>query len=120
MSSVRYPGVCRLQFLSIWTRLKCRFVKGLDSIRNTSFPGCDRGFGHTLTTKLSLEGYTVYASCLDVDGEGALSLKKLPDVNVLLLDVTNENSVEKAAIRLNQDLRHTGACVDFLSISGTQ
>lgn len=60
--------------------------------------GCDTGFGHLLAKKLSNYGFTVFAGCLQPNGEGA---KKLLTENrekliIVPLDVTKDESVEAA------------------------
>ncbi|GBO24479.1 hypothetical protein AVEN_268091-1 [Araneus ventricosus] len=60
-------------------------------------PWCDSGFGHKLAQKLDDLGLQVFAGCLNPDGEGAKSLKKTASakLQVLPLDVTSEESVDK-------------------------
>ncbi len=62
-----------------------------------TFSGCDRGFGETLSSRLALEGYTVYAGCLDLNSEGANRLSQYTKVHVFHVDVTSNVSVQKAA-----------------------
>lgn len=71
-------------------------------------PGCDRGFGQTLATKLALDGFRVYAGCLDGNSDGARQLQALSKVTVVPVDVTSDKSVEEAIRKLNSDLWDTG------------
>ncbi|XP_045212523.2 short-chain dehydrogenase/reductase family 9C member 7-like [Mercenaria mercenaria] len=70
--------------------------------------GCDRGFGETLACKLALEGYEVYAGCLDLASDGAKRLQNYSKVTVLQLDVTDDKSVEGAKQTLFQHLSEKG------------
>jgi len=62
--------------------------------------GCDSGFGLLLAKHLHQLGMTVFAGCLlkDKNGQGAMELQKIKSDNfyVLQLDVTSDESVEKA------------------------
>lgn len=70
--------------------------------------GCDRGFGETLACKLALEGYEVYAGCLDLASEGAKRLLNYSKVTVLQIDVTDDKSVENGVQTLYQNLSQKG------------
>ncbi|KAI1280343.1 Short-chain dehydrogenase/reductase family 9C member 7 [Halotydeus destructor] len=61
--------------------------------------GCDSGFGQRLTVALDKLGYSVYAGCLfpDKEGAGVLRRKCSDRVKVVQIDVTSQESVEKAA-----------------------
>ena len=61
-----------------------------------------------MATKLALDGFHVYAGCLDTNSEGAAQLQTLSKVTVLQVDVTSDKSVEEASRRLKTDLRDTG------------
>lgn len=60
--------------------------------------GCDTGFGHLLAKKLSNYGFTVFAGCLQPNGEGAKKLLREHHENLIIvpLDVTKDESVEAA------------------------
>ena len=73
------------------------------------FSGCDRGFGETLASKLALDGYTIYAGCLDVNSDGAKHLANNPNVRVIKIDVTKQSDVDAAARLLNQELWERGS-----------
>lgn len=70
--------------------------------------GCDRGFGETLASRLALEGYNVYAGCLDTNSEGANRLYSYSNIIVLHIDVTDNKSVDGAVKMLEQKLFETG------------
>ena len=57
--------------------------------------GCDSGMGLETTTYLSGKGYHVFAACLTEDGKKNLSSNA--NVTPLVLDVTREEEVAKAA-----------------------
>jgi 3-hydroxybutyrate dehydrogenase len=60
--------------------------------------GCDSGFGNMLAKRLIENDFTVFAGCLDPNGEGAKKLKESarPDLHILHLDVTNDQHLAKA------------------------
>lgn len=70
--------------------------------------GCDRGFGETLASRLALDGYEVFAGCLDPNSEGASRLRKYSTVTVLQVDVTDDKSVKIATEVLNSRLYKKG------------
>jgi NADP-dependent 3-hydroxy acid dehydrogenase YdfG len=59
---------------------------------NTTFLGCDTGFGYQLAEKLHKDGFKVFAGCLQKsqNGEGAQQLAS-QGIDVLQLDVTSES-----------------------------
>ncbi|XP_044148351.1 short-chain dehydrogenase/reductase family 9C member 7-like [Bufo gargarizans] len=60
--------------------------------------GCDSGFGNQLAHRLLDMGFTVFATCLFPDGEGAQSLithASPGQVKVIRLDVTSDKEVEQ-------------------------
>ncbi|XP_060591366.1 17-beta-hydroxysteroid dehydrogenase type 6-like [Ruditapes philippinarum] len=86
--------------------LRRKYIKAGD--RAVFITGCDRGFGETLACKLALEGYEVYAGCLDTASDGAKRLQTYSKVTVLQVDVTNDKSVESATQTLFQNLSQKG------------
>ncbi|GIZ02122.1 hypothetical protein CEXT_484432 [Caerostris extrusa] len=60
---------------------------------------CDTGFGNAFARKLDAEGFLVFASCLNPAGPGATELNKETSerLKILGMDVTNDESVAKAA-----------------------
>ncbi|GFT04203.1 estradiol 17-beta-dehydrogenase 2 [Nephila pilipes] len=69
--------------------------------------GCDHGFGHMLAKKLDSEGFYVYASCLYPSGPGATDLRQKSSnrLKILELDVTRDESVQKAVEFVKADLK---------------
>ncbi|GBM51138.1 Estradiol 17-beta-dehydrogenase 2 [Araneus ventricosus] len=61
--------------------------------------GCARGFGKLIAQHLDSKGFQVFASCLNPDSPGADDLRKRCSsrLQILQLDVTKDESVEKAA-----------------------
>jgi len=57
--------------------------------------GCDSGFGFSLAQHLASQGVLVVAGCF-VMKEGADKLKSIPNITVIRLDVTSEESIEEA------------------------
>uniref|UniRef100_UPI00398E598B D-beta-hydroxybutyrate dehydrogenase, mitochondrial n=1 Tax=Pristiophorus japonicus TaxID=55135 RepID=UPI00398E598B len=72
--------------------------------------GCDMGFGHLLAKQLDQLGFRVFAGCLFPDGQGAQSLKKecSSELNILKLDVTLDEDVEKAKAFVEANLPAKG------------
>ncbi|KAB7503761.1 D-beta-hydroxybutyrate dehydrogenase, mitochondrial [Armadillidium nasatum] len=68
--------------------------------------GCDTGFGHQLAVRLDKLGFKVYAGCLFPEGEGAKLLKEETSerVKVIRIDVTNDDTIQKAYKRVKTDL----------------
>ncbi|XP_021353832.1 D-beta-hydroxybutyrate dehydrogenase, mitochondrial-like [Mizuhopecten yessoensis] len=90
-----------LAFLSlsaIWRMLTFRCVPNLET-RSVLITGCDTGFGHALAKRMASVGVTVYAGCLNPEGEGAKLLNKASsseNIHIIPLDVTSEESVMNA------------------------
>ncbi|XP_070383376.1 D-beta-hydroxybutyrate dehydrogenase, mitochondrial-like isoform X2 [Dermacentor albipictus] len=68
--------------------------------------GCDTGFGHRLTKRLSRDGFLVFAGCLSSTSDGAKQLRASSNVEVLQLDVTKQEQVDDA---LHAVKKHLGA-----------
>lgn len=58
--------------------------------------GCDSGFGNLLCKKLDRKGFRVLAGCLTEKGADDLKRVAGPYLKTVLLDVTNQDSVQKA------------------------
>lgn len=69
--------------------------------------GCDSGFGHMLAQRLDDLGFHVFAGCLFPDGDGARTLRKSASscLHIVTLDVTNGDSVLKAAAYVEENLK---------------
>ncbi|XP_028928509.1 retinol dehydrogenase 5 [Ornithorhynchus anatinus] len=59
--------------------------------------GCDSGFGRLLALRLQRRGWSVLAACLTPTGADALQREASPGLRTTLLDVTDPNSVQRAA-----------------------
>ncbi|XP_063420093.1 D-beta-hydroxybutyrate dehydrogenase, mitochondrial-like isoform X1 [Mytilus trossulus] len=66
--------------------------------------GCDTGFGHFISIRLAKDGFIVYAGVLDLNGRGANKLKdrKLPNLHLVQLDVTNSVHIQEAVNRVQK------------------
>ncbi|XP_034021946.1 retinol dehydrogenase 5 [Thalassophryne amazonica] len=58
--------------------------------------GCDTGFGNLLCKKLDHKGFRVLAGCLTEKGADGLKRVAGPHLETVLLDVTNQESIQKA------------------------
>ncbi|XP_046363973.2 17-beta-hydroxysteroid dehydrogenase type 6-like [Haliotis rufescens] len=94
-----------------FTALQRKRVRSLSAYgRTVLITGCDTGIGYGLAQRLLLEGFTVIATCLDVEGPGARELKKNRSgrVHVIRLDVTSDESVELCFERARKICKGTG------------
>ncbi|XP_071147897.1 D-beta-hydroxybutyrate dehydrogenase, mitochondrial-like [Mytilus edulis] len=59
--------------------------------------GCDTGFGHDLAYRLVDDGFIVFAGVLNYNGKGACELRNrnLRNLNVVQLDLTKSNEIDK-------------------------
>lgn len=64
--------------------------------------GCDSGFGFEVAQSLAHDGFLVFAGCLQPNGTGAQKLKDScgGNVEILDLDVTSDEKVQKCADRI--------------------
>lgn len=98
-----------------------RWLIGAIKIRNLSqksvfITGCDTGFGHLLALKCLQHGMTVFAGCLTETGGDSLTKLSvgLPGkLHIIRLDVTDENSVKKAAEATKTLLKGRGSHKNF-------
>eukprot|EP01104_Vermistella_antarctica_P002700 TRINITY_DN12917_c0_g1_i1.p1 TRINITY_DN12917_c0_g1~~TRINITY_DN12917_c0_g1_i1.p1 ORF type:complete len:320 (+),score=77.33 TRINITY_DN12917_c0_g1_i1:25-960(+) len=58
--------------------------------------GCDTGFGHLTALRLDAAGIHVFAGCLTKEGVSSLNKKGSKNLIAFQLDVTSDESVEKA------------------------
>ncbi|KAM4770887.1 D-beta-hydroxybutyrate dehydrogenase, mitochondrial-like [Rhinophrynus dorsalis] len=73
--------------------------------------GCDSGFGNLLAQRLLSMGFTVFATCLFPDGEGAQSLKRYssPDqLKIVRLNVSSEKEMADAKEFVQNNLPEKG------------
>ncbi|KAL3195128.1 hypothetical protein MRX96_045748 [Rhipicephalus microplus] len=86
----------------VWARVFVTEVSGEG--KAVLITGCDTGFGNRLVKRLSRKGFLVFASCLHFNSPGASDLKGFSNVNVLELDVTKQEQVDKAFITIKKHL----------------
>ncbi|GFU53622.1 d-beta-hydroxybutyrate dehydrogenase, mitochondrial [Trichonephila clavipes] len=69
--------------------------------------GCDSGFGFELANRLDELGLHVFAGCLFPEGDGAKALKKSTSnrLHVVPMDVTSDESVDKALKYVTQKIK---------------
>ncbi|KAM4693824.1 retinol dehydrogenase 7-like [Discoglossus pictus] len=102
---------CLLLFILIFMRRRHRPVYLDPEGRAVLITGCDSGFGNLLARKLQHLGFTVFATCLFPDGEGAQSLIKdsFPDrLKVIRLDVTSDKEMAEAKQYVQSNLPEKG------------
>lgn len=103
----------------VWARVFVTDVSGEG--RAVLITGCDTGFGHRLAKRLSRKGFLVFASCISFTSPGASELKGFSNVNVLELDVTKQEQVDKAFDTIKKHLgkRQLSAVVANAGIGST-
>ncbi|XP_022660332.1 retinol dehydrogenase 16-like isoform X2 [Varroa destructor] len=82
-------------------------MKNLSSAKKAVLvTGCDSGFGLVLCKRLVATGFSVFAACSDLDGEGAKELRghHSKKIRVIEMDVTSEESVKTAAFHVKRFL----------------
>ncbi|MFT7807000.1 corticosteroid 11-beta-dehydrogenase isozyme 2-like [Arapaima gigas] len=86
--------------------------------------GCDSGFGKTAAQRLDAMGFEVFASVLDLSGEGARELQRVCSSRLTLIqmDITQSQEIEQALNRTKAKLglrglwglvNNAGVCVNF-------
>lgn len=70
--------------------------------------GCDTGFGNLLCKKLDRKGFRVLAGCLTEKGADDLKRVAGPYLKTVLLDVTSQDSTEKAMEWTKQEVGDKG------------
>lgn len=86
----------------LWKKL---FVKPLPvDGKAVLITGCDSGFGHALATRLSRDGFVVFAGCIDSQSDGARVLGKQRNTTVLQMDITKADQVDAAFDKVQQAL----------------
>ena len=66
--------------------------------------GCDTGFGRRLVLRLDTMGFHVFAACLTSSGSQQLSSETSERVRTILMDVTNDDDIERAAKEVREAL----------------
>ncbi|MEE6474421.1 hypothetical protein FKM82_010374 [Ascaphus truei] len=105
-----YCVLLLLPFL-IYSRSRCRPVCLDPEGRAVLITGCDSGFGNLLAHRLQFMGFTVFATCLFPEGEGAQSLIKNSapgKLKVVRLDVTSDKEVAEVKQYVQDNLPEKG------------
>lgn len=73
---------------------------GSDSLCSGVSAGCDSGFGKTTAKHLDSMGFEVFATVLDLMGDGARELKRTcsPRLTLLQVDITQPQQVQQALL----------------------
>lgn len=86
--------------------------------------GCDSGFGKATVMRLDSLGFEVFATVLDVNGEGARELQKMcsPRLTLFQVDITQPKQVQQALMDTKAKLglrglwglvNNAGVCINF-------
>uniref|UniRef100_A0A3Q3KXQ3 Retinol dehydrogenase 1 n=1 Tax=Mastacembelus armatus TaxID=205130 RepID=A0A3Q3KXQ3_9TELE len=70
--------------------------------------GCDSGFGNLLARRLDRKGLRVIAACLTEKGASDLSAAASPALKTLMLDVTDSESIRRAAEFVSREVGERG------------
>ncbi|XP_048728277.2 retinol dehydrogenase 7-like [Ostrea edulis] len=89
-----------------WRGKKRIYVEG----QGVFITGCDTGFGHEVVKLLDKVGFTVFAGCLNPEGEGATALKTncSENVHIVKLDVTQSQDIRQARAYVDKIHEETG------------
>ena len=74
------------------------------------------GFGHVTALRLDSLGFTVFAGCLQPNGDGAIKLKETGSANlhVLALNITSDSSVKEVLEYIESHCPRQGNAIKFL------
>ncbi|XP_061181383.1 D-beta-hydroxybutyrate dehydrogenase, mitochondrial-like [Saccostrea echinata] len=89
-----------------WRGKKLIYIEG----QGVFITGCDTGFGHEVVKRLDKLGFTVFAGCLNPDGEGATALKTScsENVHIVKIDVTKPDDIRRARAYVEKVHEETG------------
>ena len=75
------------------------------------------GFGHCLAVHLDSIGATVFAGCLDVNGEGAKKLKTQGSsrLHVLQMDITKDTEIQECVEYVEDTLGKPGELIALIA-----
>ncbi|XP_052807866.1 17-beta-hydroxysteroid dehydrogenase type 6-like [Mya arenaria] len=101
-----------------------RFKQKLASFKDryVVITGCDTGFGHKLAKRLDVLGFKVFAACFTQNGVEELSSTCSKNVTPIRMDVTNDDSINKAVeevTNLLPDDKGLWAVVNNAGVLGT-
>ncbi|XP_023132426.2 retinol dehydrogenase 7-like [Amphiprion ocellaris] len=103
--------LCLLGLVAVW--FIYRWYKELERVSNKGdkyvyITGCDSGFGHLLARHLDTLGFRVIAGCFTEKGEDELKKITSERLTTIQLDVTDSESVKKAAARIKTLVEQKG------------
>ncbi|GAA6231213.1 retinol dehydrogenase 7-like [Lates japonicus] len=78
------------------------------SQKHVFITGCDSGFGNLLARQLDGKGFHVIAACLTGEGASDLAAAASPRLKTLLLDVTDSESIRRAAEFVSREVGERG------------
>lgn len=97
--------------IDFWKPTKTK-IRSCPSTKCVLITGCDTGFGHVTALHLNKVGFTVFAGCLNPEGEGGISLqqncKDLDRMHVIRFDVTSDADIQQVYERIESHTKKTG------------
>ncbi|CAC5385192.1 unnamed protein product [Mytilus coruscus] len=83
-------------------------------------PLCNDGFGHDLANRLVDDGFIVFAGVLNFNGKGACELRNrnLRNLNVVQLNLTKADEIDKAVAIVSEQCSAKGRIVNVSSVRG--
>lgn len=88
-------GTLVVLWILVWLYRDSLEIEGIPD-KYVFVTGCDSGFGNLLCRKLDRRGFHVLAGCLTEKGADDLKRAAGPNLKTVLLNVTNEESIQKA------------------------
>ncbi|TNM89047.1 hypothetical protein fugu_005301 [Takifugu bimaculatus] len=88
-------GTLVVLWILVWLYRDSLEIEGIPD-KYVFVTGCDSGFGNLLCRKLDRRGFHVLAGCLTEKGADDLKRAVGPNLKTVLLNVTNEESIQKA------------------------
>lgn len=88
-------GTLVVLWILVWLYRDSLEIEGIPD-KYVFVTGCDSGFGNLLCRKLDRRGFHVLAGCLTEKGADDLKRVAGPNLKTVLLNVTNEESIQKA------------------------
>ena len=84
--------------------------------RNALITGAGGGLGHAVVERLVMDGWTVFAA--DINEEMLRASTHDPDVVPLVMDVTNQESIQSAFNAVSSHTDHLDGIVNFAGVMG--
>ncbi|XP_003973175.2 retinol dehydrogenase 5 [Takifugu rubripes] len=88
-------GTLVVLWILVWLYRDSLEIEGIPD-KYVFVTGCDSGFGNLLCRKLDRRGFHVLAGCFTEKGADDLKRAAGPNLKTVLLNVTNEESIQKA------------------------